>query len=86
MTKAQPAIFLRVMTMKGFLNSGSLRLFFFLTALHPSNYNKLDVSDICKLGSKCPDFIRWQDAIRFKSGAYTSVREYFKPDRNTAIG
>jgi hypothetical protein len=31
-------------------------------------------------------FVRGQGAIRFKSGAYTEVREHFEADRNTAIG
>jgi len=32
------------------------------------------------------DFVRGYGAIRFKSGAYTTVREHFKSDRNTALG
>ena len=31
------------------------------------------------------DHVRGQGASRFKNGAYTIVREYFKPARNTAI-
>jgi len=37
-------------------------------------------------GFKGPYYVRGQGAIRFKNGAYTSVREYFEADRNTAIG
>ena len=29
--------------------------------------------------------LRSKASIRFKSGAYTLVREHFKPDRNAAI-
>jgi hypothetical protein len=36
--------------------------------------------------SKALDFVRWQGVIRFKSGAYTAVREHFKSDRNAARG
>jgi hypothetical protein len=43
---------------------------------------------------KAPYFVRWQGAIRFKSGAYTLVREHFEAacdelsrvDCNTASG
>ena len=32
------------------------------------------------------DFVREQGGIRFKNGAYTIVREYFKLELNTALG
>ncbi len=37
-----------------------------------------------KLAAKALDFVRWQGASRFESGAYTIVREHFKATRNTA--
>jgi hypothetical protein len=39
-----------------------------------------------KLVSKALDFVRWQGVSRFKSGAYTLVREHFKATRNTVSG
>ncbi len=39
-----------------------------------------------KLVDKPLDFVRGQGAIRFKSGAYTLVREHFESDWNAAIG
>ena len=39
-----------------------------------------------KLVSKSLDLVREQGAIRFKSAAYTAVREHFESDRNAAIG
>jgi hypothetical protein len=38
-----------------------------------------------KIGFKRLDDIRGQGLIRFKSGAYTVVREYFETDYNAAI-
>ncbi len=35
---------------------------------------------------KYADFGSGQGAIRFKSGAYTLVREHFEADRNAAMG
>jgi hypothetical protein len=35
---------------------------------------------------KSLDLVRGQGGIRFKSGAYTSVREHFETDHNAAIG
>jgi hypothetical protein len=34
---------------------------------------------------KTPEFFRGQGAIRFKSGAYTQVREHFEPNWNAVI-
>jgi hypothetical protein len=39
-----------------------------------------------KIGIKRLDDIRGQGLIRFKSGAYTIVREYFEAAYNAAIG
>ena len=39
-----------------------------------------------ELDAKWLDFVRGQDAIRFKNGAYTIVREYFETDCNAAVG
>ena len=39
-----------------------------------------------KLAFKPLDFGCEQGAIRFKSGAYTSVREHFEPNCNAAHG
>ena len=36
--------------------------------------------------SKCQIMFESKASIRFKSGAYTLVREHFEPDRNAAIG
>jgi hypothetical protein len=36
-------------------------------------------------GFKALDNVQGQGAERFKSGAYTLVREHFEPVRNTAI-
>jgi hypothetical protein len=38
-----------------------------------------------KTGFKALDNVQGQGAERFKSGAYTLVREHFEPVRNTAI-
>jgi hypothetical protein len=32
------------------------------------------------------NFVRGQGVVRFKSGAYTTVREHFAANRNAAIG
>jgi len=50
------------------------------------NFIKRWSAAIPKLVSKRLDFVRGQDVIRFKNGAYTLVREYFEADHNTAIG
>lgn len=39
-----------------------------------------------KLISKFLDLGREQGVVRFKSGAYTQVRQYFEPVHNVAIG
>ena len=39
-----------------------------------------------KLGFKDVDHVRGQGLSRFKSGAYTLVREYFEAAYNAAIG
>jgi len=39
-----------------------------------------------RIGFKILDYVRGQGVIRFKSGAYTSVREHFEADHNVAIG
>jgi len=41
---------------------------------------------LVKLPIKPLDLVRGQGKIRFESGAYTRVREYFEPDFNAAIG
>jgi hypothetical protein len=40
----------------------------------------------CRIDFKPLDLAREQGGIRFKSGAYTIVREHFESDSNTAIG
>jgi hypothetical protein len=47
--------------------------------------NALKTFELCESDFKTPDHARRQGAIRFKSGAYTSVREHFESDRNTSI-
>jgi hypothetical protein len=39
-----------------------------------------------KLALKLLDFVRGQGKIRFKSGAYTVVREHFESDFNKGLG
>lgn len=41
---------------------------------------------LCKRGPKKLDFVRWQGANRFKSGACTLAREHLEPICNTASG
>ena len=51
---------------------------------------KLDLKSggafLCKTVLKLPDFVRELGANRFKSGAYTTVREHFGAVRNAARG
>jgi hypothetical protein len=56
-------------------------IIFSLCALCVSAVNKET-----KTGFKSVDFFRGQGFIRFKSGAYTIVREHFEANYNAAIG
>ena len=48
--------------------------------------NELKTLELVKSDLKTSDHARRQGAIRFKSGAYTIVREHFESDRNAAFG
>ena len=52
----------------------------------PLQATALKTFDLFKSDFNIPDHARRQGAIRFKSGAYTSVREHFESDRNAAFG
>jgi hypothetical protein len=41
---------------------------------------------LSRIGFKLLDLAREHGEIRFKSGAYTAVREHFESNFNTAIG